>query len=110
MDILLLKRLLATVFAFLLLMSPSYAQTSQSQQPPSNSDYQGVEEVVVGLGVVCAILGCFSGSSGGSAASNVDNQYPRPQSDDGSTESPSDTGRSYGLYGDCPQSGAGYGC
>lgn len=76
---------------------------------------------VVGVGL-CWLMGCFSSSSGGSSSGGSSGSDSYAYSDDrrdydyaprpaeAPRPSPSPEQRTYGLYGDCPQPGAGYGC
>lgn len=74
---------------------------------------------IVTVAVIAALVAAAASGSGrgsgssssSSSSSSNDPYYPRQNSNNGtSSDPPAEQPRTHGLYGDCPQSGAGYGC
>lgn len=102
--------------------APSVAastSTSSSTSTSANSQSFCAEHYIIcGIGallVVGAVASAASGSSGPSSAPSKrnypdDDYYRNRNASSSSSSQAREESRSYGLYGNCPQSGAGYGC
>lgn len=88
--------------------------------PPRTKAYCEEHYIICGLGallVVGAVAAAASGSGSGSDSRGSadrprsnDDDYRRQQGSAPRNDPPPDPPRTYGLYGNCPQPGAGYGC
>jgi hypothetical protein len=100
-----------------------YAQSGASNQAASSSagskSFCEEHYIICGVGALvgAAVIASAVSGSGSSAGSGTNGgtaddgyTYRQRQSDSSSSSTPAEKPRSYGLYGDCPQPGAGYGC
>jgi hypothetical protein len=95
-----------------------FNQVATSNSGTNSTSFCEEHYIICGVGLLlgaAVVASAVSGSGSSSGSSNYTtnndpDRYRQRQDNSSSSTPPAEKPRTYGLYGDCPQPGAGYGC